>query len=88
MQDAHPNLLTCDDTLFGVCEALGQDFGFNPNWLRAALAAPLILNPVAVLVAYAALGMLVALSRRLYPRSPAMKAGSGRQSARVPRSRK
>ena len=38
MQESRSNLFTSDDTLFGVCEALGQDFGFNPIYLRVTLA--------------------------------------------------
>jgi phage shock protein PspC (stress-responsive transcriptional regulator) len=55
------------DTLFGVCEALGQDFGFNPQWLRVALAVLLLVNPAAVIGGYFAAGALVALSRLLAP---------------------
>jgi phage shock protein C len=67
MQSAQPNLLLRDDTLFGVCEALGEDFGFNPFWLRAALAAMFLWNPVATIGAYAAAGTVVLLSRLVSP---------------------
>ena len=53
--------------LLGICAAIGQDLGFNPLWLRLALAMSLLFQPVAVLSAYAALGITVALSRWLYP---------------------
>lgn len=53
--------------LFGICAAVGEDFGFNPLWLRLAFAGLLILNPVAVIGAYFALGAVVLLSRLLFP---------------------
>ena len=34
-----------NDTILGVCEAIGQDFGFNPLWLRLAFIAPLFFAP-------------------------------------------
>ena len=34
------NLLLRNDTILGVCEALGQDFGINPTWLRVAFCRP------------------------------------------------
>ena len=61
------NLLTRDDTFFGVCEAIGEDFGFHANWLRLGLAVALFFSPVAVIGGYAAAGLLVALSRWIAP---------------------
>lgn len=61
------NLLTRDDTLLGVCQALGDDFGFNPVYIRVALAASLLWNPVAIVGGYLAAGLLVALSRFAFP---------------------
>jgi len=61
------NLLTRDDTFFGVCQALGDDFGFNPFYLRVALGVSLLLNPVAVLAGYAIAGVAVAVSRLIVP---------------------
>lgn len=55
------------ENLFGVCAAIGQDLGFNPLWLRVALAISLLFQPVAVLSAYALLGVTVVVSRLLYP---------------------
>lgn len=60
-------LIARDDTFFGVCQALGEDFGFHPNWLRIAIAPLLMVNPVAVIGGYAAAGVLVYLSRWLAP---------------------
>ena len=56
-----------EDTMFGVCQALGEDFGFSPNWLRLALAGLLFFNPLAAVAVYAGAGVLVALTRWLVP---------------------
>ena len=58
-----------EDTMLGICESVGQDFGFNPNWLRVAFGAVLVLNPIAVIASYFALGLLVFASR-LIVRNP------------------
>ena len=65
------NLLLRDDTFLGVCEAIGQDFGFHPNWLRIALAVALFFNPLAVVFAYASLAVVVAGTRLAFPASRA-----------------
>lgn len=58
--------------LFGICHRVGEDFGFNPLWLRLSFASALILNPVAVIAAYFVLGAIVLSSRLLFPdREPA-----------------
>ena len=61
------NLFLRNDTIFGVCEAIGQDFGFNSNWLRLAFCAPIFWNPGLVVGAYAALGLVVAITRFAFP---------------------
>ena len=61
------NLLLRNDTILGVCEALGQDFGINPNWLRVAFCAPIVWNPAAVIGLYLGLGLVVAASRYAFP---------------------
>ena len=68
MQARQPNLLTRDDTFFGICQALGEDLGFPPNLLRIALGIPLIFSPLAVLTVYFGLGAIVLISRILAPR--------------------
>ncbi|MFK3890203.1 PspC domain-containing protein [Sphingomonas sp. NPDC079357] len=55
------------DNLFGVCAALGEDFGFNPLWLRLGFALALLFSLEKVLLAYVALGVLVLVSRLLFP---------------------
>ena len=61
------NLALRNDTILGVCEAIGQDFGFNPNWLRIAFCAPIYWNPALVIGVYLGLGVLVAATRFAFP---------------------
>lgn len=56
-----------DDTFLGVCASLGEDFGFNPILLRAALAPLLVSNPLVVGGIYAAAGLLIALLHWMVP---------------------
>ena len=67
MQEVQTSVFNREDTFFGVCQALGEDFGFHPNLLRLALAIALFWNPVAVLAGYAAVGVVIALTRWLVP---------------------
>lgn len=66
-QTTHDNLFLRGDTILGACEGIGQDFGFNPNWLRVVFAGAFYWNPPAVIGAYVALAALVAISRLLFP---------------------
>jgi phage shock protein PspC (stress-responsive transcriptional regulator) len=59
------------DTILGVCEAIGQDFGFNPIWLRLAFIAPIFVAPMAAIAAYLGLGAIVATTRYFAPNQPA-----------------
>ncbi|HEX8193115.1 MAG TPA: PspC domain-containing protein [Allosphingosinicella sp.] len=61
------NLFFRDDTFFGVCQGLGEDTGVPPNLLRIGLSFMLFWNPLAALGTYAALGLVVALARFLFP---------------------
>lgn len=54
-------------TILGVCEALGEDFGINPIWLRVPLAAIVLVSPLWSVVAYLALGLVVLGSRLIAP---------------------
>lgn len=67
MTAASPTFLGRSDTFLGICEALGQDLGFNANWLRIALGVGVLFAPVAVLATYALLGLAVVVSRALFP---------------------
>jgi phage shock protein PspC (stress-responsive transcriptional regulator) len=55
-------------TILGVCEGLGEDFGFNPIFLRIPLAAAVIWNPLIAFGTYFGLGAIVLVSRMLFPR--------------------
>ena len=56
-------------TILGVCEAIGEDFGFNPIFLRIPLAASVIWNPAIALGTYFGLGVIVLASRLLFPKA-------------------
>lgn len=59
-------------TILGVCEAIGEDFRFNPVFLRVPFAASVLLSPLWAIVTYLALGLVVLGSRLLFPKaSPA-----------------
>src|SRR3954470_13046517 len=59
-------------TIFGVCEGIGEDFGFNPIFLRVPLAAAVLWSPLIAIGTYFALGALVFASRLLFPRPQAV----------------
>lgn len=65
--EREPALPLRGDTILGVCEAVGQDLGFHPNWLRIPFGTLLLWNPVAVIGAYLGLGCIVAVSRWFFP---------------------
>jgi phage shock protein PspC (stress-responsive transcriptional regulator) len=54
-------------TILGVCEAIGEDFGFNPVFLRIPFAASVIYSPMLAIGVYLALGLAVMASRLLFP---------------------
>jgi phage shock protein PspC (stress-responsive transcriptional regulator) len=58
------------DSLFGVCQAIGHDFGFNPFFLRLGFLGLGFFSIPASIAAYALLGLGVATSRWLFPASP------------------
>lgn len=61
-------------TLLGVCEAIGEDFGFNANYLRVPLGAIVVFNVWAAVGAYLALGVIVLASRMLFPKAKPARA--------------
>ncbi len=74
MENETTNLFNRRDTFFGICEAVGQDFGFNPLWLRLAFVAPIFFFPVQTFIGYFALGGAVLASRLLFPAKAAATA--------------
>jgi phage shock protein C len=61
-------------TILGACEAIGEDFGFNPTFLRVPLAASVIWNPMIAVAAYFGLGVAVLASRLLFPKPKSVDA--------------
>src|SRR3954466_1719933 len=66
-QENQPALPLRSHTIFGVCEAIGEDFGFNPIFLRVPFAAMVLRSPLIAIGAYLAVGLLVLGSRLLFP---------------------
>ena len=56
-------------TILGICEAIGEDFGFNPVLLRIPFAATVLWSPTWSIAAYLALGLVVLASRLLFPKA-------------------
>lgn len=61
------NIVLRNDTILGVCEALGHDLGFNPNFLRVPLGAGIIFAPMLMVGIYLAMGAVVFVSRTFFP---------------------
>lgn len=68
-------------TILGVCEGIGEDFGFNPVWLRVPLAVAVIWSPLIAFGTYFALGGVVLLSRLLFPKPITATAEAGEGTA-------
>lgn len=60
------NIFFRNDTIFGTCQAIGDDFGFNANWLRVPLATLVVVSPIGAIGGYLALSLLVLLSRTIF----------------------
>lgn len=56
------------DNILGICEAVGNDLGFNPTWLRVAFLPLLFFAPKVMVGAYLALGVVVLASRLIFPK--------------------
>lgn len=87
MENETANLFRRRDTFFGVCEAVGQDFGFNPLWLRLAFVAPIFFFPVQTFIGYFALGAVVLASRLLFPAKAAATAAPALTAVDAPEER-
>lgn len=81
--ERQPNLFTREDTFFGVCEALGEDLGIHSNWLRLAFAGAFFFAPLQVVLGYLALGLVVAVTRRLFPNPARQQTAQIEQSVEV-----
>ncbi|MBO9574894.1 MAG: PspC domain-containing protein [Sphingobium sp.] len=67
MQFIRNSIFTRSDTMFGICQALGEDLGISPTWFRIAVAASMIYSIQAAFIFYAGLGVLALVSRLVYP---------------------
>ena len=67
-----------NDTILGVCEAIGEDFGFNANWLRLVFASTFYFAPLLVVGSYVGLGLVVAISRYFAPKQVAARQAAGK----------
>lgn len=83
METPRPNLFQRQDTIFGICQAVGEDFGFNPTWLRLAFVAPLFFLPVQTIAAYLLLGVMVLVSRVVFPEKAAAEPVAATKAAQT-----
>ena len=67
LQTRYTALPLRDHTILGVCEAIGEDFGFDPMWLRVPLAASVLFSIKYAVAGYLLLGVVVLASRLLFP---------------------
>jgi len=58
------------DSLFGICQAAGEDLHINPFFLRVGLISVMFFNPLLMIGAYLGLGLVVGASRVLFPKPP------------------
>lgn len=58
-------------TILGVCEAIGEDFGFNPTFVRIPLACVVLYSIPLAAAIYFGLGVVVLGSRLLFPKPKA-----------------
>ena len=85
-QDNQVALPLRSHTILGICEAIGEDFGFNPVLLRVPFAASVIWSPMLAIGAYFATWAVVLASRLLFPKAKtsttlSVEAGSGQRSS-------
>lgn len=71
-------------TILGVCEAIGEDFGFNPVFLRVPLATAVLYSIPLAIGAYLALGCVVLLSRLLFPKPKSQQSDSAVEAREQP----
>jgi phage shock protein PspC (stress-responsive transcriptional regulator) len=74
VQEIQPALPLRQHTILGVCEGIGEDFGFNPIFLRIPLAVAVLWSPAMAVAGYLAIGLLVLASRLLFPKAKAATA--------------
>ena len=72
--EIQPALPLRSHTILGVCEAIGEDFGFNPLLLRVPLATIVLFSPMLAIGTYLALGLVVLAARLIFPAPKAIAA--------------
>jgi phage shock protein C len=60
-------LILRNDTMLGICTGLGEEFGFNPNYLRVAVASLFLVSFKWAIGIYLALGVALLVGRLLFP---------------------
>jgi phage shock protein PspC (stress-responsive transcriptional regulator) len=73
-REAQPALPLRSHTILGVCEGIGEDFGFNPTYLRVPLATMVLWSIEYAIIAYFALGLVVLASRMIFPQKKVLRA--------------
>ena len=73
------------DSLFGICESIGEHMGFNPLYLRISLFVLMLFNPIAMACTYAGLGAVVGLSHLIFPKAEANPWKAGAEEAQLER---
>jgi phage shock protein PspC (stress-responsive transcriptional regulator) len=63
---SNTNVFFRNDTIFGTCQAIGEDFGFNANLLRVPLAAAMFYSPIGAVLFYVGLSLVVLVSRLVF----------------------
>lgn len=81
MQQDQTSIFGRSDTMLGVCQAIGDDFGFNANYLRVALAIAVVFNIEYAAMAYIALGAVVLATRLVFPTRRAAAAPAVEQAS-------
>lgn len=66
-QNRSTPLILRNDTMLGVCTGLGEEFGFNPNYLRVLIASLFLVSFKIAIGIYLALGLALAVGRLLFP---------------------
>jgi phage shock protein PspC (stress-responsive transcriptional regulator) len=71
------------DNILGICEAVGNDLGFNPTWLRIAFLPILFFAPMVMIGAYLGLGVVVLASRLIFPKPRVAQVGQRAKQAEL-----
>ncbi len=76
-------LILRNDTMLGVCAGLGEEFGFNPNYLRVLIASLFLVSFKISIGIYLALGLALVVGGVLFPRRQVALAKVAAEPARL-----